>query len=77
MNPLVAFGQIFAGFIVGEDGFQLAGNAASVPAAAVRGLLRRHGAAHLRQIKREKIKRGELAVKALVEATPISGPAWV
>ena len=56
--------------------FELAGNAGQFLHQLAR-LLVVERAAHLAQIHGEKEQRGQLAVNALVEATPISGPACV
>ena len=64
--------------VVREQVFELAGNAQSVPAPAALGSARRHRAARLAEVHSAEMNSAvSWQVNALVEATPISGPAWV
>ena len=62
---------------MGEDRFQLGRDKRQLLSSRS-DLVGGHRAAHLRQVEREQIIAQSVAqVNALVDATPISGPAWV
>ena len=73
----VFLGQFFAFFFVGQQVFQLARNAGEFLDRALRLLVRSWCRAAAPRYSANRYSAVSCAVKALVEATPISGPAWV
>ncbi len=62
MRALEALGEIFTGFVMGEDGFEFSRNKREFLGRRA-DLLDRHGPAYLREIKSEQIECGKLAGK--------------